>query len=541
MEHTILKKHPVQTRYIHALVLCFALSILPAFSMPYTMPVISSTEVADSVNTRYTELANKSNVIWSSLVAIDIDSVLYSDSLQLFLDNETVSVYTTYNNTENGFYAHYSSSDNGTDVYLSILDNCIMGSIHAASGQYSLQSVSLNEVAIIKFGDTMIYEEPEMANSEIDSANDSDEYIRTSSGTPIIRVLFLYTDSAFRMMGSYQPNTKLKQVVYNYINNGNESFNNSNFDAHLQLAYIGPTNYKEANYSWNSVLQHFSGSSDGYMDEVHTLRDKYKADVCVLFQGKNNYCGEAKTIKANANTAFCIVHPSNGCNGKYTAVHEIGHLIGCRHNYSADANLIPYIYGHGYYHYIDGYSSISWRTMMAYGDDCGGSEYNCNRILYWSNPNIQYGGIATGTTNLENNARVWNERAETVAAFKNEENEINFTATDNNLLSLYESIKATSSISVGNGFEVQPGQTVEMCAPTIELLAGTYIKAGAKVLAHTNPSTSTPYPQFVSKRATEPAIEQAQTSISTTKFFRNGQLLIRQGNRVFTPSGIFGF
>lgn len=339
----------------------------------------------------------------------------------------------------------------------------------------------------------------------------------------------------------------MKQVAYNYINNGNESFNNSDIDAHMQLAYIGPTNYNEANYSWNSVLQHFSGSNDGYMDEVHTLRDKYKADVCVLFQGKNNYCGEAKTIKASANTAFCIVWPSNGCNGKYTAVHEIGHLIGCRHNYSTDSNLIPYIYGHGYYHYIEGYSSMSWRTMMSYGNDCGGYEYNCNRILYWSNPDIQYGSIATGTTNLENNARVWNERAGTVAAFRNEANEINFTAADNNLLSLYESITATSKISVGNGFEVQSGQTVEMCAPTIELLAGTYIKAGAKYIARTSENV-TPYPNFIREVTANTAEETnppdfpaeamaATASPRAQKFFRNGQLLILRDGKTYNVTG----
>jgi len=33
---------------------------------------------------------------------------------------------------------------------------------------------------------------------------------------------------------------------------------------------------------------------------------------------------------------------------------------------------------------------------MAYNDDCGASGYNCTRIQYWSNPAVNYGGVATG-------------------------------------------------------------------------------------------------------------------------------------------------
>ncbi len=494
-----------------------------------------SVEASDIFNS----IIAKPEIIWGEVADIDPDRLAVSDTLYCFLENNKLELFASYHSNGNEYqYTQYESSDNEAQAYLSIYGGYVHVDVRTPTGKYRIISISETEAAIVKYV-SQILEEPEYNEFADDHTTETEnvsiESFATRS-TPIIRVLFLYTDSALNMMvGASKPDA-MKAEVFRYINDGNTSFANSDINAYLQLAYIGPTDYDETSGTWSKTLNRFYSQNDGYMDEVHNLRDKYKADVCVLIQGKDNYCGEAKAIKASANTAFCIIWPSYySCGRRYSAIHEIGHLIGCRHNYAKDSNIIPYIYGHGYINCISG---NAWCTIMSYESSC--SIYN-DRILYWSNPEVYYNGVATGTTNLENNARVWNERAGTVAVFRNEPDEVYFTAADNNLFSLYESIKATSKISVGNGFEVQPGQTVEMCAPTIELLAGTYIKAGAKVLAHTNPSTSTPYPQFVSKRATEPAIEQAQTSISTTKFFRNGQLLIRQGNRVFTPSGIFGF
>ncbi|MBE9048795.1 hypothetical protein IQ255_31235, partial [Pleurocapsales cyanobacterium LEGE 10410] len=41
-----------------------------------------------------------------------------------------------------------------------------------------------------------------------------------------------------------------------------------------------------------------------------------------------------------------------------------------------------------------------------------------NRIPYWSNPDENYNGVAMGTSSWNDNARVWGERAATIAGFK---------------------------------------------------------------------------------------------------------------------------
>ena len=87
--------------------------------------------------------------------------------------------------------------------------------------------------------------------------------------------------------------------------------------------------------------------------------------------------------------------------------HEIGHILGIRHDRATDASNVPMAYGHGY---VNG---DKWRDIMSYNDSCGG----CPRIPFWSNPRIQYKGEPTGTVAADS-ARVILEKAERVSRFR---------------------------------------------------------------------------------------------------------------------------
>ena len=91
----------------------------------------------------------------------------------------------------------------------------------------------------------------------------------------------------------------------------------------------------------------------------------------------------------------------------YSLGHEVGHLIGARHDRSMDNSTEPFPYGHGYVH------GTKWRDIMSYKQSCGG----CPRLPVWSSPNVLVKGDPAGAADTDN-ARVIAEQAARVAAFR---------------------------------------------------------------------------------------------------------------------------
>jgi hypothetical protein len=91
----------------------------------------------------------------------------------------------------------------------------------------------------------------------------------------------------------------------------------------------------------------------------------------------------------------------------YSLAHEIGHIIGARHDLKFDQTMTPFAYGHGY---VNG---SKWRDIMSYKQSCN----NCPRLPIWSSPMVRVKGEPAGSPELDN-ARVIAEQASRVAAFR---------------------------------------------------------------------------------------------------------------------------
>jgi hypothetical protein len=218
-----------------------------------------------------------------------------------------------------------------------------------------------------------------------------------------IDVLVAYTTGAKNAVADISATIQLA------LAEANQSYVNSGINIKLSLVDSFEVTYSETGKTFDQILADFVANST-----VQNRRDTSGADLAAMIINQSDFCGLADAIMANAATAFAIVH-YDCATGYYSLAHELGHLMGARHDEQHDASTTPFAYGHGYEHPSP--MGQRFRTIMAY--KCNSPD-NCEpRVQYWSNPNVTYAGVAMGTAATNNNVRVLNGTATTVAAFRN--------------------------------------------------------------------------------------------------------------------------
>jgi hypothetical protein len=287
---------------------------------------------------------------------------------------------------------------------LVVHDGNITGSIQDQGALYRIEPVGNGVHALIKVDQGRFppehppsFEQKErrgdvQAPPTIQDANRSD-------GPVGIDVLVAYTTTAGNAVADINATIQLA------VAEANQSYVNSGINIKLNLVDSFEVAYSETGKTFEQVLADFVANTT-----VQNRRNGSGADLAAMIINKTDYCGLADAIMANASTGFAVVH-YDCATGYYSFAHELGHLQGARHDPANDPTTTPFAYGHGLQHNSP---APVWRTIMAY--NC---QNNCPRLQYWSNPNIQYSGVAMGTAATNDNARVLNATAKTVAAFKN--------------------------------------------------------------------------------------------------------------------------
>jgi len=204
----------------------------------------------------------------------------------------------------------------------------------------------------------------------------------------VIDVIVAYTRGAAKHYTDIR-----RDLVDLAIEEANESFRLSNL-AHIRLcvAHAYETDYVEEGSHFDHLWR-FTDKGDGYMDEVHYLRDEFHADIGILIVDDPKGCGLATRVHAESDEAFAVAHHECAA-ANYTLAHEVGHLIGASHDLSY-------------------FSGNKWRDIMGSKESCGG----CPRLPVWSSPMVLVNGEPAGTADRDN-ARVIAEQAARVAAFR---------------------------------------------------------------------------------------------------------------------------
>ena len=217
----------------------------------------------------------------------------------------------------------------------------------------------------------------------------------------VIDVMMLYTKRAAShyMM---RPQDML-EVAFARVN---DTFRNSGIgNVSVRLVYSQEVDYDERGSNEFVDLYHMVDGDTPFKD-IRRLRDEKRADIVGLIVDDPTGCGLSTRVAPDPEEAYFVVHYA--CAAITISIaHEIGHILGARHDRLTDPINTPFPYGHGY---ADG---NKWRDIMSYSESCDG----CLRIPYWSNPRVLYNGEPTGTP-TEDNARVILEQAERVSKFR---------------------------------------------------------------------------------------------------------------------------
>jgi hypothetical protein len=225
-----------------------------------------------------------------------------------------------------------------------------------------------------------------------------------SAGQVIIDVLVAYTPAVDAIYGTAGTEALIVQAVAET----NQAYANSGINQRINLVSSMRTGYTESGDT-STDLSRLTDTDDGYMDEVHNLRDSIGADQVALLIKGGSYCGFAyrmATLSVGFDSrAFSVVR-HDCATGYYSFAHELGHNQGAHHEPENGSGAI-YEYAHGYQD-----SSNRFRTVMALR--CSG----CTRIDHFSNPDVLYNDVPTGDATESNNARTLNKTAATVASFR---------------------------------------------------------------------------------------------------------------------------
>jgi parallel beta-helix repeat protein len=322
-----------------------------------------------------------------------------------------------------------------TNAILTVKGNAMYGNIRLNHQMYHISPISppLHEIALMNYSNFPAEHSPIeiQPSAQTEMQTDTTPHQQKDDGS-VIHLMVVYTQKAAN------ESKNINALIQLAIDETNLSYEQSNIRTRLNLVHVDQVDYKEQDIV--SDLKHLSVKNDGYMDEIHALRDLYYADIVAMIERSNNYCG-VSYLNPCADYAFCVV--SVKCaTGYYSLGHEIGHLFGARHNPEADPQNLPYPYGHGYL-YVNG-----WRTIMSYNNASLCPNGYCQRILHWSNPGIRFQDTYTGSYSTHNNSRVLNESSIKVANFRNYGNRFTISNETHHPIKIHSIVPSSKWIKI---------------------------------------------------------------------------------------------
>jgi len=228
----------------------------------------------------------------------------------------------------------------------------------------------------------------------------------------VVDVMVVYTTAARE--DAENSGFGIDEVIELAISLTNEAYENSDMQQRINLVHMQEIEYDEGeNVPYGVHLSRLRIKDDGFMDEVHSLREQYGVDLVQLIVKDDQSCGVGYQMThffyglGFEFLAFSVVNWECSA-GVYTSAHEFGHNMGNGHetNFSSGFPVFDYSYGWN----LEG-DHGEWKTVMAVNP-------GFVRVPYFSNPDVLFDEMPTGVEEEADNARSMDETNLVVSNFR---------------------------------------------------------------------------------------------------------------------------
>ena len=226
----------------------------------------------------------------------------------------------------------------------------------------------------------------------LEQATDGAEGGCTNLPDSYFDILVVYTNLAINAAGSVNA---IRAEGALAVANMTLALQNSNLQAQARLVWYLDVSYNESGDQENH-LDRLTDPRDGIMDGVHPTRVSCEADFVVLLVADTGSTGLG-WCDSDHDSAFSIARWSLAASN-FTLAHEVGHNLGCAHN-PEDVDCYPYENARGHHFFVPA-EKVNRNTVMSY------SVNSSSRIPQYSSPDINYMGVATGTSTRNNRDRI---------------------------------------------------------------------------------------------------------------------------------------
>ena len=162
----------------------------------------------------------------------------------------------------------------------------------------------------------------------------------------------------------------IQAEIVKAVADSNLCYRNSQVNVQLRLVHMEEVSYTPTGML-ETDLSRLKATNDGHIDNVHTLRDSYGADLVALLTTASNSGGLASTLMHPSldfeSSGFSVNVWTQLSAPSYTLAHEIGHNMGCLHNVE-DSSGVTALYDFGAFCYGKRWmnSGQGVKTVMSY-------------------------------------------------------------------------------------------------------------------------------------------------------------------------------